>query len=111
MKPEAIDFRVPDRPEKIRAVQNAMDVLNRKWTISILSSIFYYQSRRFMDLKKDIDGISNKQLSKELKILESDDLVTRTMVGKHPWYELTERGKLLEPIIEQLKEWGERVML
>ncbi len=111
MKLEAIDVRVPDRPDKIRAVQNAMDVLNRKWTINILSSIFYYRSRRFMDLKKDIDGISNKQLSKELKILESDDLVTRTMVEKHPWYELTERGQLLKPVIEQLREWGGRMML
>src|SRR5690606_40757976 len=103
MKPEAIDFRVPDRPEKIRAVQNAMDVLNRKWTISILSSIFYYQSRRFMDLKKDIDGISNKQLSKELKILESDNLVTRTRSEEHT-SELQSRENLVCRLLLEKKK-------
>lgn len=107
MEPTAIERR-QDRAREMRAIQDSMNILSRKWTITILSAIYYHKSQRFTDLRKDTDGISNKQLSKELKLLELDYLVKRTVIGKHPWYELTEHGRTLKPVIENLTAWGRK---
>ena len=91
------------------AVHDAMDVLNGKWKISILSAVCYYNKRRFSDILNDVNGISNRMLSKELKELEMNQLVTRTVLDTHPVtvvYQLTEYGKTLRTIIDNLAEWG-----
>jgi DNA-binding HxlR family transcriptional regulator len=59
----------------------------------------------------DIDGISNKMLSKELKELEMNRLVTRTILDTQPitvQYELTPYGRTLQPIIANLSDWGKK---
>ncbi|WP_233525575.1 winged helix-turn-helix transcriptional regulator [Chitinophaga silvisoli] len=95
----------------MRAVQDSMDVLSGKWKISILSSICFYNKRRFSDILADIDGISNKMLSKELKELEVNKLVKRTVLDTQPvtvQYELTKHGLSLKTIIKELTDWGIR---
>jgi len=94
---------------EIRAVNDAMEVLYGKWKISIISSICYYSKRRFSDILNDVNGISNKMLSKELKELELNELVKRTVLDTQPisvQYELTEHGKTLQTIINNLTNWG-----
>ena len=94
---------------EIMAVHDAMDVLSGKWKISILSSICYYTDRRFSDILNDVNGISNKMLSKELKELEINKLITRTVLGTQPVtvkYNLTEYGDTLQTIINNLSDWG-----
>ncbi|MGI4737441.1 MAG: winged helix-turn-helix transcriptional regulator [Janthinobacterium lividum] len=94
---------------EMRAVQDSMDVLNGKWKIAILSSICYYNKRRFSDILSDVAGISNKMLSKELKELEINQLLVRTVLATQPvtvQYELTEHGRTLQAIIHNLAEWG-----
>jgi DNA-binding HxlR family transcriptional regulator len=94
---------------EIMAVHDSMDVLNGKWKISIISSICYYNSRRFSDILNDVNGISNKMLSKELKELEMNKLIKRTVLDTQPvtvQYNLTEYGKTLQTIISNLAEWG-----
>jgi DNA-binding HxlR family transcriptional regulator len=93
----------------MRAVQDSMDILNGKWKIPIISSMCHYSQRRFSDLLSDVTGISNKMLSKELRELELNQLVKRTVVDTQPisvLYELTEHGKTLRTIIGNLTEWG-----
>jgi DNA-binding HxlR family transcriptional regulator len=95
--------------KEMMAVQDSMDVLNGKWKISIISSICYYNKRRFSDVLNDVKGISNKMLSKELKELEINQLVKRTVLDTQPvtvQYELTEHGRSLQTIITNLTEWG-----
>jgi DNA-binding HxlR family transcriptional regulator len=95
--------------KKMRAVQNSMEVLNGKWKISIISSICCYGKRRFSDILNDIEGISNRMLSKELKELEVNKLVKRTVLDTRPitvQYELTEHGNTLQTIINNLADWG-----
>src|SRR3954468_19542367 len=95
--------------KEMMAVQDSMDVLSGKWKISIISSICYYNKRRFSDILNDIPGISNKMLSKELKELEINKLVRRTVLDTQPItvkYELTEHGLTLKTIINNLTEWG-----
>lgn len=94
---------------EIMAVHDAMDILNGKWKISIISSICYYNKRRFSDILNDVQGISNKMLSKELKELEINKLITRTVLDTQPisvQYQLTEYGMTLKTIINNLAEWG-----
>jgi len=93
----------------IMAVHDAMDVLNGKWKISIISSICYYNERRFSDILNDVTGISNKMLSKELKELEANKLIKRTVLDTQPitvQYKLTDYGITLKTIINNLSDWG-----
>jgi DNA-binding HxlR family transcriptional regulator len=95
--------------KEMMAVQDSMDVLSGKWKISIISSICYYNKRRFSDILNDVEGISNKMLSKELKELEINQLVKRTVLDTQPvtvQYELTEHGLTLKTIINNLTDWG-----
>jgi DNA-binding HxlR family transcriptional regulator len=95
--------------KEIMAVHDAMDVLSGKWKISIISSICYYNERRFSDILNDVSGISNKMLSKELKELEANKLVKRNVLDTQPvtvQYHLTEYGRTLQTIINNLAEWG-----
>ncbi|PSL23740.1 HxlR family transcriptional regulator [Chitinophaga ginsengisoli] len=90
-------------------VHDAMDVLSGKWKIPIISSICYYNERRFSDILNDVPGISNKMLSKELKELEINELIKRTVLDTQPitvQYVLTEHGKTLQTIIKNLTDWG-----
>ncbi|MCF2444038.1 helix-turn-helix transcriptional regulator [Dyadobacter sp. CY345] len=98
-----------ERKKNMMAVHDAMDVLNGKWKIYIISSICHYNKRRFSDILNDVVGISNKMLSKELKELEINKLIVRTVLDTHPvtvQYELTKHGKTLKTIIDNLTEWG-----
>ncbi|WP_237028660.1 winged helix-turn-helix transcriptional regulator [Pedobacter steynii] len=91
------------------AVHDTMDVLSGKWKISIISSICYYNKRRFSDILNDVNGISNKMLSKELKELEMNKLIKRTVLDTQSvtvQYQLTEYGKTLQTIINDLTDWG-----
>ncbi|MEO6686610.1 MAG: helix-turn-helix domain-containing protein [Dyadobacter sp.] len=98
-----------EHKKEMRAVQDSMDVLNGKWKIAIISSICYYNKRRFSDILNDVAGVSNKMLSKELKELEINKLIKRTVLDTQPitvQYELTAHGKTLQTIITNLTEWG-----
>ena len=93
----------------ILSVHDAMDVLGGKWKVSIIASVQYYEKRRFSDILNDVPGISNKMLSKELKDLELNKLMKRTVLNTQPisvQYELTEYGKSLHNVIVYLSEWG-----
>lgn len=62
-----------------------------------------------MDLLREIDGIAAKMLSKELQDMEVNQLISRTVINTKPItveYEITEYGKTLEPIIEEIAKWG-----
>jgi len=98
-----------EQKKRMRSVQDAMDVLNGKWKIAVISSICCYGKRRFSDILGDVAGISNRMLSKELKELEINQLIKRTVLDTHPisvQYELTEHGNTLQTIITSLSEWG-----
>src|ERR1700710_3316935 len=88
-----------EQKKRMKAVQDSMDVLNGKWKISIITSICCYSKRRFSDIVNDVEGISNRMLSKELKELEINQLITRTVLATQPItveYELTEHGNTLQ---------------
>ena len=98
-----------EQKKRMRSVQDAMDALNGKWKIAIISSVCCYGKRRFSDILNDVEGVSNRMLSKELKELEINQLVKRTVLATQPItveYELTEHGNTLQTIISNLTCWG-----
>jgi DNA-binding HxlR family transcriptional regulator len=98
-----------EQKKRMRSVQDAMDALNGKWKIAIISSICCYGKRRFSDISNDVNGISNRMLSKELKELEVNQIIRRNILDTHPitvQYELTEHGDTLQTIITNLSDWG-----
>ena len=93
---------------KIMAVDDAMYMIGGKWKLHIVAAL-YFGSRRYSDLLEIIDGISGKMLSRELKDMEMNLLITRTVKETRPItveYELTEYSKKLMPIIDQMAIWG-----
>lgn len=94
--------------EHLRAIHDTLDVLNGKWKIAIIGSL-RFGKKRFMELQREVEGIGSKMLSKELRELEMNELVKRTVYDTKPVtveYELTPYGKTLESIIDEMANWG-----
>ena len=86
-----------------------LSLINGKYKMSVLYTLMEFGVVRFNALKKYIGSISYKTLSTTLKQLEKDQLVLRTEYPQIPpkvEYSLTERGRSLIPILDQLCEWG-----
>jgi DNA-binding HxlR family transcriptional regulator len=89
-------------------VTTALTVIGGKWKVIILWHL-QGRVRRFGELQKSIAGISQKMLTQELRDLEESGLVFRKVYPVVPprvEYSLTEFGRSLAPVLEQLCEWG-----
>jgi len=87
------------------------DTIIGKWKLTILLHIMKNGTMRFSDLTRAIPEITQKMLTKNLRELEEDDIISRFSYPTIPpkvEYSLTEHGKELEPIIDALHEWGIR---
>lgn len=87
-----------------------MSLIQGKYKMFILYTLMGFGVVRFNEMKKYIGGISYKTLSSTLKELEADGLVYREEYPQIPpkvEYSLTERGKSLIPILDQMCDWGE----
>jgi DNA-binding HxlR family transcriptional regulator len=89
-------------------VRDALDILNGKWKLPILIALSF-GNKRFKELSKQVDGITDKMLSKELRDLEMNELVKRTVHDSVPVvveYSMTPYGETLEKLIDELQAWG-----
>jgi DNA-binding HxlR family transcriptional regulator len=92
----------------ILPIRDALDIISGKWKIPILTALCIHK-RRFKELHRDVPGITAKMLSKELKDLEINGLVKRTVYDTMPVsveYAVTDYGHTLNPIIFALRDWG-----
>lgn len=92
----------------IMAIHDVMDLLNGKWKISIIACLCY-QKMRYSDLLREVRGISGKMLSRDLKELEMNKLIVRTVLNTQPVtveYELTAYGSTLKKLTQTIAEWG-----
>lgn len=95
--------------QSIQGIKDTQDLLSGKWKMTIIGALYYNGKFRFMDLGRHIQGIAPKVLSKELKDLEMNHLIKRTVKDTMPItveYELTTQGKSLNKIIYAMGEWG-----
>lgn len=88
-----------------------LSLINGKYKMTILYTLMTFGVVRFNEMKRYIGEISYKTLSAALKELEADQLVHREEYPQIPpkvEYSLTERGKSLIPILDQMCEWGDQ---
>lgn len=91
----------------------ARDVLDRvgdKWSVFVIHSLGA-GTKRFGELNREIDGISQRMLTVTLRGLERDGLVTRTIHAEVPprvEYQLTELGRTLAQTVGSLLSWAQR---
>lgn len=94
--------------EIILPVSDALYVLSGKWKLPILIAL-RFGNKRFGQMAKEIPKITDRMLSKELRELEVNQLVKRTVYDSVPVvveYSLTEYGYSLDKLITELKNWG-----
>ena len=87
-----------------------LSLISGKYKMTILYTLMEFGVVRFNEMKRYIGGISYKALSATLKELEADQLVHREEYPQIPpkvEYSLTERGKSLIPILDNLCQWGD----
>ena len=89
----------------------AMSLISGKHKMVILYCLMEYEPVRFNEMKRYLGAITDKTLSSNLKELESDHLILRKEYPQIPpkvEYTLSERGKSLMKVLDQLCLWGER---
>ena len=96
--------------DKISQIQNTLSVINGKWKLPILLSM-YSGIFRFRDLQRNIPNITTRVLSKELKDLEANKLVIRIVHDTYPVsieYKLTTYSFTLTPVVDEMIKWGKQ---
>lgn len=89
-------------------VATTVSVIGSKWKLLIMRNLLA-RPWRFNELKKDLDGISQKVLTDSLRTMEEDGIITRTVypeVPPHVEYALSELGESMRPILDAMKAWG-----
>ncbi len=90
-------------------VETTLLLIGSKWKVLILRDLSPGK-KRFGELKKSIGSVSQKVLTAQLREMEADGLLTRTVYPEVPprvEYELTELGHTLKPVLDSLWSWGE----
>ena len=92
-------------------IERAVSVLDGKWTLLILRELFL-GVRRFGDLRRALADVSPKTLTDRLRELEAKGIISRSIYPEIPprvEYALTDKGKQALPVIEALRDWGEKL--
>lgn len=90
-------------------VATTVALIGSKWKLLIIRNLLA-RPWRFNELKKALEGISQKVLTDSLRSMEADGIITRTVYPEVPprvEYSLTELGKSLKPILDSMRAWGE----
>ena len=90
-------------------VETTLSLIGDKWKVLILRDLMP-GTKRFGELKKSIGSVSQKVLTAQLRDMESNGLVTRTVYPEVPprvEYSLTALGRSLKPILDAMWNWGE----
>jgi DNA-binding HxlR family transcriptional regulator len=93
-------------------VRTTLNVLGGKWKLLILSCLLE-EPRRYGELRRLIPEITEKMLIQELRELETDGIVARTVhqtVPPRVDYSLTEQGESVRPFFAELLGWGKRYL-
>lgn len=95
-------------PKTMLSIKDALDAVEGKWKLLILFALAE-KPKRFKQIAKEVHGITDKTLSKELKSLEANKLVLRTVYDTFPptvEYAITPHGLSLEKVLDELHFWG-----
>ncbi len=94
---------LPDCP-----VATTVSLIGSKWKLLILRNLMV-RPWRFNELRRDMEGISQKVLTDSLRSMEDDGIVIRTVYAEVPprvEYSLSELGESMKPILDAMEAWG-----
>lgn len=97
-----------DQAEELRALQDTLYFIGGKWRVPVINSLCN-GNRRFREIERSIPGITTRMLSKELKDMEMNKLVTRMVYNDTPVlveYEPTPYCRTFGKIIQEMINWG-----
>ena len=89
-------------------VATTVALIGNKWKLLIIRNLLV-RSWRFNELHKSLDGISQKVLTENLRQMEADGIITRTVYPEVPprvEYALSELGESMRPILDSMQAWG-----
>ena len=89
---------------------HAVELIGRRWTGAVIRVLLRGRAR-YNELRAKIPDISDRMLSERLRELESEGVLTRVVVPETPVrveYELTKKGRALEPVVRAIGDWAER---
>jgi DNA-binding HxlR family transcriptional regulator len=95
-------------PKSMLSIKDALEAVEGKWKLLVLFALSS-GPKRFKQLSKEVSGITDKTLSKELKNLEANELIKREVHDTFPptvEYTITAHGMSLEKVLEELHLWG-----
>ena len=95
-------------PKTMLSIQDALEAVEGRWKLLILFSLSE-KPKRFKQIAKEVNKITDKTLSKELKSLEANHLVSRHVYDTFPptvEYSITPHGLSLEKVLDELHFWG-----
>ncbi|GGZ20480.1 hypothetical protein GCM10007049_11320 [Echinicola pacifica] len=90
------------------AVRDTLNVISGKWKLPIIGSLLYGK-KRFKELERDLGKITPRMLSKELKELELNSIIKRSVYDTTPVtveYELTPSGESIRAVLDVMVSWG-----
>ena len=89
-------------------VATTVQMIGSKWKLLIMRNLLQ-RPWRFNELKKDLEGISQKVLTDSLRSMEADGIITRTLYPEVPprvEYALSDLGESMRPIMDAMEIWG-----
>lgn len=89
-------------------VATTVQLIGSKWKLLIMRNLLK-RPWRFNELRRDLDGISQKVLTDSLRSMEEDGIITRTVYPEVPprvEYALSDLGESMRPIIQAMEQWG-----
>lgn len=90
--------------------ESAIELLGKRWS-GLIIHVLLDGPKRFKDISEMIPNMSDRMLSERFKELETAGILTRRVYTGMPVlieYELTEKGKALKPIMDEIQKWGEK---
>jgi len=90
-------------------VETSLELISGKWKPRILWRLHTRGVQRFAEIRRGMDEVTPKMLTQQLRELERDGLIIRTVYAQMPpkvEYALSDFGRTLEPILDQLAHWG-----
>ena len=95
-------------PKTMLSIQDALEAVEGRWKLLILFSLSE-SPKRFKQISREVIGITDKTLSKELKSLEANKLILREVYDTSPptvEYSITPHGLSLDKVLHELHFWG-----
>jgi DNA-binding HxlR family transcriptional regulator len=93
---------------KLLILSDTLEVIQGKWRLPIIISLLH-GNKRFGEIQRDIANVSPKMLSQELKALETNKVISRTLYDSMPVtveYSLTDLGMTMKKMLDEILNWG-----